>query len=355
MYSGEKPWGQSQANPYGKQQPSQSSPLFSFTNNEFSNSTGGSVGATITGGMNFHNNTTPVSNPGSSPGVPYGYGNYGASNSSQNRTPVPNDAYSQARSPYPSSSGFAERVPLDLSYTGRDSSSAATSYQSSPGINRTDSLNSATDYDYQPEEVRRSSFPSTGTIKIDMRNEATGKWDGVVATKDTGTKQNWIDQSLVNRFELTVTEGLNQEHTTFNGQTLNSFQTVQITWTLVDGARSYRTEFRVVPAEAKTPFQVLFGRNFLHRYPDLLGKRNQQAEPVAVLVQESATCDERKLSEGNKKKADEKAAKLRDERRRESSSREAGSSRDYRPHRSSTHKGKDGDRSKRESKRDSCS
>jgi hypothetical protein len=110
-------------------------------------------------------------------------------------------------------------------------------------------------------------------------------WDGVIATRDTGTERNWIDHRVVERFGLQVTRGLIEQWTTFNGQTLTSCETVRPTWCLSGGQKSYKVEFLVVTG-CDPPFDVLFGRSFLNKYPDILSSKNaQQASPLQVLVQ----------------------------------------------------------------------
>jgi hypothetical protein len=108
-------------------------------------------------------------------------------------------------------------------------------------------------------------------------------WDGCIATRDSGTIENWISQDIVDRCRLQVRKGLLEEHTTFDGKTLSSCATVQPTWYLYGTQKSYKCEFRVV---SDPPFDVLFGWNFLQAYPNLLSSKDAKpANPLLVLVQ----------------------------------------------------------------------
>ena len=108
-------------------------------------------------------------------------------------------------------------------------------------------------------------------------------FEGCIATRDSGTVENWISQDIVDRFRLEVRKGLLEEHTTFDGKTLSSCETVQPTWCLRGSHKSYKCEFRVA---SDPPFDVLFGWSFLKRYPDLLDSEDAVSDdPLLVLVQ----------------------------------------------------------------------
>lgn len=163
-------------------------------------------------------------------------------------------------------------------------------------------------------------------------------WESCVATKDTGTKENWISQDIVDRYGLEVERGYLQENITFNGEILSSCERVTATWNLNGSTKSHKCHFRVV---ATAPFDVLFGRNFLKEYPGVLNSKAASGSPLLVLVQKtkdvcsmnskkkvnllsSPQPDEQKRIEENRKKKDKASAALQDGHQKEGNRPSAG-------------------------------
>jgi len=120
-------------------------------------------------------------------------------------------------------------------------------------------------------------------------------WEGAIATKDTGTVENWIDFEIVRRFELEIEQGYLQEHIVFDGKPLYSCEVVTATWCVSGSQKSHTAQFRVV---RDAPFDVLFGRNFLANHAQVLNSkeaRSASAKPNLVLVPKKQTVHIRAL------------------------------------------------------------
>lgn len=168
---------------------------------------------------------------------------------------------------------------------------------------------SSTDYEWIQKELP--------TVYIQI----APSWEGVIATKDTGTENNWIGQHIVDRFRLEVTSGLLQEHEVFNGGTLSSFEIVEATWCISQAQRSYRAQFRVVE---NAPFDVLFGRNCLSNHRRILDSkeaRSKSASPLLVLVARKKNVREETMIEENRRKAKAESCALQESQRSGESSR----------------------------------
>ncbi len=106
----------------------------------------------------------------------------------------------------------------------------------------------------------------------------------MIATKDTGTKENWISEDIANRCGLDIRKGFAQLNATFDGSPFESGEIVKATWYVPGGKRTHQSEFRVA---ANPPFDILFGNNFLSRDGHLLYE-DRQADPACVLVRTKA-------------------------------------------------------------------
>ncbi len=104
------------------------------------------------------------------------------------------------------------------------------------------------------------------------------KFQGVIATLDTGTRLNWIDTSIVERLGLQSTGGVELEFIALNGQTFRSSETLDITWAIDGASTTSVNNFRVIP---NAPFDVLFGYNYLEKHGDKFQVTSSQASVLA--------------------------------------------------------------------------
>ncbi|KAH6677397.1 hypothetical protein B0J14DRAFT_560185 [Halenospora varia] len=156
--------------------------------------------------------------------------------------------------------------------------------------------------------------------------------ENVIATKDTGTRENWISSNVVYRCGLVPRKGLPQIYETFDGTVLESGEVVNPSWFRQGTGQSQKTEFRVV---LDPPFDVLFGRNFLAHSSHLL---DDTPDPVQPLVQRKIKSAEQKQIGEDRAKADAESAQIQSSYTRGESSRSKDSSK-KRKHNSSNSKG----------------
>jgi hypothetical protein len=97
-----------------------------------------------------------------------------------------------------------------------------------------------------------------------MHSPRHGQWFGLLATLDTGTTENWITQTVVDRLGLIAKNGLITQWTTLNGQEVSSGSTVNPTWCRQGQDITHVADFRVV---STGPFDIIFGRNILSAAP----------------------------------------------------------------------------------------
>jgi hypothetical protein len=94
-----------------------------------------------------------------------------------------------------------------------------------------------------------------------MYSTAQKRWHPIPlpATLDTGTEDNWIDETLLEALELEPKlEATAVEFLNFSGKTVKSNATVDIPWCAAEGNRKiYTNKFRVAHA---APFEVVLGR-----------------------------------------------------------------------------------------------
>lgn len=95
-----------------------------------------------------------------------------------------------------------------------------------------------------------------------MYSIAQDKWHPLAATLDTGTPDNWIDETLLKTLSLDAKlESITTEFLDFSGKTVRSSATVDIPWCAAGGSRKVRTHrFRVAQS---APFDVVLGGRLL--------------------------------------------------------------------------------------------
>lgn len=87
------------------------------------------------------------------------------------------------------------------------------------------------------------------------------------ATFDTGTAKNWLSEGAVAQLKYRIEEVQPVLYSTFTGQTVECSKIIRdvklcIATKQGSGNKSTWTDFRVAPPNA--PFEVLFGREFIH-------------------------------------------------------------------------------------------
>lgn len=112
-----------------------------------------------------------------------------------------------------------------------------------------------------------------------MHSPKLGTWFGLLATLDSGSNENWISATVVERLKLEVTKGLLQIYLNFEGSKVASGDVVQPTWNLEGRGVSHVTEFRVAN---NAPFDVLFGRNLLCSDNSSLYLGEEKLKPVLM-------------------------------------------------------------------------
>ncbi len=95
-----------------------------------------------------------------------------------------------------------------------------------------------------------------------MYSTTQDKWHPLAATLDTGTPDNWIDESVLQTLSLEANfEATETEFMDFSGKTVKSSATVDIPWCAAGGSRKVRKhKFRVAQS---APFDVVLGETLL--------------------------------------------------------------------------------------------
>jgi len=115
-----------------------------------------------------------------------------------------------------------------------------------------------------------------------MYSPRSGNWHGLVAKLDSGSKENWITQEVVDRLRLRVLRGTLKQYITFNGEDVSSDATVKSTWCPKGDRNTHEHVFRVIE---KAPFDVLFGTNLLDSDEVQWFSKEPASDPVLVLTQ----------------------------------------------------------------------
>lgn len=114
-----------------------------------------------------------------------------------------------------------------------------------------------------------------------MYSSKNGQWYPLLALLDTGTAENWISRTIVDRLRLDAANGKTTLWTTFNGTQLSSGSTVTPTWCSVGRGITHVTDFRVV---SNAPFDVLFGKNILFSAEIMFFVEEAGCNPVLPLT-----------------------------------------------------------------------
>jgi hypothetical protein len=120
------------------------------------------------------------------------------------------------------------------------------------------------------------------THLISMHSPRSGHWHGLLAKLDSGSKENWIAQTVVDRLKLKVLRGSLRRYSTFNSQEVSSDVMVKSTWCTKGDGNTHEHVFRVIE---KAPFDVLFGTNLLDSEEIQWFRTELGADPVLVLTQ----------------------------------------------------------------------
>ena len=115
-----------------------------------------------------------------------------------------------------------------------------------------------------------------------MYSPRSGNWHGLVAKLDSGSKENWIAQEVVDRLRLKVLRGTLKRYKTFNCEEVSSTATVKSTWCTKGDGNTHEHVFRVIE---KAPFDVLFGTNLLDSDEVQWFSKEPGSDPVLVLTQ----------------------------------------------------------------------
>jgi hypothetical protein len=99
---------------------------------------------------------------------------------------------------------------------------------------------------------------------VSMYSIAQDKWHPFPATLDTGTDDNWIDETLLETLTLEPRlEATEEEFMDFSGKTVKSIAMVDIPWCSAGGNRKIRKhKFRIAKS---APFDVVLGNQLLFK------------------------------------------------------------------------------------------
>jgi len=130
-----------------------------------------------------------------------------------------------------------------------------------------------------------------------MYSPRSGNWHGLVAKLDSGSKENWIAQEIVDRLRLKVLRGTPKRYMTFNGEEVSSTATVKSTWCTKGDGNTHEHVFRVIE---KAPFDVLFGTNLLDSDEIQWFLKETGSDPVLVLTQKEINVGNHTTAQGLK-------------------------------------------------------
>ncbi len=130
-----------------------------------------------------------------------------------------------------------------------------------------------------------------------MYSPRSGSWHGLRAKLDSGSKENWIAQLVVDRLKLKVQRGTLKRYTTFNGEEVSSDATVKSTWCSKGEGNTHEHVFRVIE---KAPFDVLFGTNLLDSHEIMWFSKTPGSDPVLVLTQKEVDVGNHVAAQGLK-------------------------------------------------------
>ena len=115
-----------------------------------------------------------------------------------------------------------------------------------------------------------------------MYSPRSGNWHGLVAKLDSGSRENWIAQEVVDRLRLKVLRGTPKRYMAFNCEEISSTAIVKSTWCAKGDGNTHEHVFRVIE---KAPFDVLFGTNLLDSDEIRWFSKEPSSDPVLVLTQ----------------------------------------------------------------------
>jgi hypothetical protein len=130
-----------------------------------------------------------------------------------------------------------------------------------------------------------------------MYSPRSGNWHGLVAKLDSGSKENWIAQQVVDRLRLKVLRGTLKRYRTFNCEEVSSDATVKSTWCSKGDRNTHEHVFRVIE---KAPFDVLFGTNLLDSDEVMWFSKKPGSDPVLVLTQKEVDVGNHTTAQGLK-------------------------------------------------------
>jgi hypothetical protein len=130
-----------------------------------------------------------------------------------------------------------------------------------------------------------------------MYSPRGGSWHGLVAKLDSGSKENWIAQEVVDRLRLNVVRGTLKRYSTFNYEEVSSDATVKSTWCAKGDGNTHEHVFRVIE---KAPFNVLFGTDLLDSDEVQWFSKEPGPDPVLVLTQKEVDVRNHTMAQGFK-------------------------------------------------------